>query len=241
MKGTLPAGSVNYTLKGSIPDPAILLATELKKMLSDSSVVLSGGIEKRKVLDQEKIDTTKIVVHWESPNLAKIIEKMNQESVNLYAETLLKQIGLAVSGEGSTLAGTTAIINFWSKNGIDTQNLFMADGSGLSRQNAITAKTLVDILAYMKDKSQWFDDFKNSIPITGMEGTQKYFFQNSFLKGKAHAKTGSMTRVRSMAGYMTTQNGNEIAFAIIINNFNGSPSNISNLIEKWMESLYTSL
>ena len=161
--------------------------------------------------------------------------------MNLYAETLLKHIGLSVMGEGSTLVGTTAIKDFWTKNGIDTQNLFMADGSGLSRQNAMTAKTLVDILVYMKTKSRSFDAYYNSIPIMGVEGTQKYYFQESVLKGKARAKTGSMTRVRSMAGYMTTLNGKEVAFAIMVNNYNGASSEVVNQIEKLLEKIYSSL
>jgi serine-type D-Ala-D-Ala carboxypeptidase/endopeptidase (penicillin-binding protein 4) len=241
IKGALPVGSMNFPVKASVPDPALLLASELKKVLIDSSVLVFGNIEKQKVISPDKIDTNKIVMRWISPGLFDIISQMNKQSINLYAETLLKHIGLTVSGEGSTLAGIAAIKDFWTKNGIDTQNLFMADGSGLSRQNAMTAKTLVDVLFYMKNRGKWFDAFKNSIPITGIDGTQKYYFQDSILKGKARAKTGSMNRVRSMAGYMTTQNGKDIAFAVIINNYNGSSSTISGFIEKWMESLYLNL
>jgi len=241
IKGTLPAGSTNYSVKAAVPDPALLLASELKKVLIDSSVVALGNIEKQKVIALNKIDTSKIVVLWISPGLFNIVEQMNKESINLYAETLLKQIGLTVSGDGSTMAGTAAIKDFWTKNGINTQNLFLADGSGLSRQNAITAETLVDVLVYMKTKSKWYNAFYNSIPITGVEGTQKYYFQESVLKGKARAKTGSMTRVRSMAGYMTTLSGKEIAFAIMVNNYSGTSSNMAKQMEKFMESLYQNL
>jgi serine-type D-Ala-D-Ala carboxypeptidase/endopeptidase (penicillin-binding protein 4) len=241
IKGTLPAGSANYIIKASIPDPAILLATEFRRVLTDSSVIVSGNIEKRKVIAPGEIDPKKMVVLWLSPSLMEIAEKLNKESINLYAETLLKQIGLTQTGDGTTVAGTAAIKDFWNKNGIDTQTLFMADGSGLSRQNAMTAQTLVDVLVYMKNRGKWFDAFKNSIPVTGIDGTQKYYFQDSFLKGKARAKTGSMTRVRSMAGYMTTRSGKEIAFAIIVNNYSGASSNMTSLIEKWMESLYMNL
>jgi len=241
VKGTLPAGSTNFTVKASVPDPALLLASELKKVLSDSSIIVTGNIDKQKLLTPDKIDTSKIVVLSISPALFEIIELMNKESINLYAETLLKQIGLMVSGNGSTLAGTKAMKEFWASKGINTNNLFLADGSGLSRQNALTAKTLVDILVYMKNHSQWFDAFENSIPITGLEGTQKYYFQESVLKGKARAKTGSMTRVRSMAGYMTTQSGKEVAFAIIINNYNVTTASMKTQMEALIENLYLHL
>jgi len=241
IKGTLPAGSPRYSVKASIPDPALLLASELKKVLTDSMIVVAGDIARRKVVAPEAIDTGKIVALWISPSLFEITEKMNKESINLYAETLMKQIGLTLSGDGSTVSGTTAIKDFWTKNGIDTQNLFLADGSGLSRANALSSKTLVDVLLYMKNKSKWFDTYKNSIPLTGVEGTQKYYFQNSVLKGKAHAKTGSMTRVRSMAGYMTTQGGRQIAFAIIINNYNSNASFVKSQMEELLERIYSTM
>jgi serine-type D-Ala-D-Ala carboxypeptidase/endopeptidase (penicillin-binding protein 4) len=241
IKGTLPVGLKNFAVKASVPDPALLLASELKKMLADSFIIVTGNIEKKKIITQLEIDSEKVIIDWPSPSLSEIVEKMNKESINLCAETLLKQIGLVVSNEGSTLAGTLAIKDFWTKKGVDTQNLFMADGSGLSRQNAFTCKTLVEILVYMKNKSQWFDTYQKSIPLTGVDGTQKYYFQDSFLKGKARAKTGSMTRVRCMSGYMTTQNGKEVAFAIMVNNYNGTSANIAKLIENLMESLYLKL
>jgi len=93
----------------------------------------------------------------------------------------------------------------------------------------------------LKNKSQWYDAFQNSISLTGIEGTQKYYFQESFMKGKARAKTGSMTRIRCMAGYMTTQNGKEVAFAIMVNNYSGTSANMAKQIENLMESLYQKL
>jgi D-alanyl-D-alanine carboxypeptidase/D-alanyl-D-alanine-endopeptidase (penicillin-binding protein 4) len=241
VKGTLPAGSTNYKVKASVPDPALLLASELKKVLSDSSVIVTGNIDKQKVVAPDKIDTAKIVFRSFPPALSAIVEQMNKESINLYAETLLKQMGLAVSGDGSTLAGTKAMKEFWTGKGIDTNNLFLADGSGLSRQNAFTAKTLVDILVYMKTQSQWYDAFEKSIPLTGLEGTQKYYFQESMLKGKARAKTGSMTRVRCMAGYMLTQSGRDIAFAIMVNNYSGSSATVKSQLETLLENIYKGL
>ena len=241
VKGTLPAGSDSFVVKASLPDPSLMLASELKKALTDSSVIVKGNFEKQKVTGPSAIDTSKIVVMWVSPKLTDIVEQMNQKSINLYAETLLKQIGLTVSGEGSTKAGTKAIIDFWKSKGPNTDNLFMVDGSGLSRQDAITAQTLTDILAYMKNDSKWFDAYEKSIPLTGIDGTQQYYFQNSELKGKARAKTGSMTRVRSMAGYMTTRSGKGITFAIMINNYNSNSSTVNSLMEGFLDKIYNEL
>jgi D-alanyl-D-alanine carboxypeptidase/D-alanyl-D-alanine-endopeptidase (penicillin-binding protein 4) len=240
VKGTLPKGRSHYKIKASIPDPAILLAYELKQMLIDSLVYVGGNAEKA-TRSLHKQSTDSLFISWDSPKLSKIIEQMNHESINLFAEHLCKHIGYITLKEGSTNAGTEAIKSFWTQKGINTNNLFLSDGSGLSRVNAITAKTLVDVLSYMHNKSEYFKDYYNSIPRTGLEGTQLYYFHDSFLKGKARAKSGSMTRVRSFAGYMTTKEGTNIAYAIIVNNFNCSSTTMAHKMGKLMEQMYLEL
>ncbi|MBP7506202.1 MAG: D-alanyl-D-alanine carboxypeptidase/D-alanyl-D-alanine-endopeptidase [Prolixibacteraceae bacterium] len=241
IKGTLPTGKKGFSVKASIPDPAKLLAYELKEMMKDSLINVAGSYEVKKQIDFDKIDESKKILEWKSPPLSEIIEKLNHESINLYAEHLLKHIGLTVKGKGTSADGIIAIKEFWTNRGVDTKTLFMADGSGLSRFNAVTAKNLVDILDYMYQKSPYYNVFLKSIPVSGQQGTQKNYFQDSFLKGKAHLKTGSMTRVRSFAGYMTTQSGNDVSVAIIINNYTGSSFEIKKLIEKFFESVYLKL
>jgi serine-type D-Ala-D-Ala carboxypeptidase/endopeptidase (penicillin-binding protein 4) len=241
INGTLPAGSGIFPVKAAVPDPALLLASELKKMLEDSSVVILGGINKRQLSPFEMIDTSKILVLWQSPPLKDIISEMNKESVNLFAETILREIGQVKTKDGSTESGIKVLKEFWGSRGIDTTTLFLADGSGLSRADAFTSGNLVSILLYMKNKSNYFDNYLESIPITGIEGTQKGYFQDSPLKGKAHAKTGSMTRVRSMAGYMTTKGGKELAFTIMINNYYGNSSAIKRQLEELLDKIYLEL
>lgn len=232
IRGTLPKNRSAFSIRASIPDPAALLVQELQKVLEENGIILlpetiSTGNIQNKIL---------LFVH-ESPSLAEIIKVLNHESMNLYAEHLCKHLGLVMNGEGSTEAGVKAMVNYWRNRGIDTEFFFMADGSGLSRANAISAATLTDILLEMK-KSRHFDVFQASIPLTGLEGTQQFYFNDSFLKGKAHAKSGSMSRVRSFAGYMTTRNGTQLAFAIIINNYSGSSSTAAQKLETLMENIY---
>lgn len=241
VKGTLPAGRKGFSVKASIPNPALLLAFELKKVLADSLVKVNGNAEVKKHIDINKVDKNKKILEWNSPPLSEIIEKLNQESINLYAEHLLKYIGLTIKGKGTTADGVVAIKEYWTARGIDTKNLFMADGSGLSRSNAVTSKFMVDILNYMRQNSQWYEAYFKSIPLSGQQGTQKYYFQDSFFKGKARLKTGSLTRVKSFAGYMTTQSGREISIAIIINNYTGTTSNLNRLMENFIESVYLKL
>lgn len=241
IKGTLPMGRSNFSIKASIPDPATLLAARLSEKLKAEGIGISGKIKKLQQGNSQSISQKQELVNWSSPPLDQIIEKLNHESINLYAESLCKHIGLVQNGTGSTASGTEAIKAFWHDKGVETQWLFQADGSGLSRNNAISSKTLTDVLVYMKNYSSNFDVFEKSIPLTGMQGTQKYYFQQSFLKGKARAKSGSMTRIRSFAGYMETQKGTPIAFAIIVNNFNCGSFTMAQKMEKLMEAIYLEL
>jgi serine-type D-Ala-D-Ala carboxypeptidase/endopeptidase (penicillin-binding protein 4) len=240
IKGTLPIKSASFPVKASIPDPALLLAFELWKQLSDSLIIVEGKYKKEKTIPVEQIDSGKIILKWNSPDIKQIIEKTNFESSNLFAEHLCKQLGYRFYTDGTTLSGTKAMKEFWTKKGINTEVLYITDGSGLSRNNAATAKIIVDVLNYMRIKSTYNREFFHSIPLAGIDGTQQYYFQNSLLKGKARAKTGSMTRVRSMAGYLTTQNNKELSFAIILNNYNGSGKDASVIIEEIAELLYKS-
>jgi len=231
-KGTLPRGRTDYRLSSSMPDPAMVLATEFRKALRDSMVFVTGTIEKRKAQPDS------ILLKWESPMLSEIIQQLNFESINLYAEHLLKQIGLTTYGDGSTASGVKAVTEYWKEKGIDTRSLFVADGSGLSRFNALTAKTLVDVLLYMQKDSINFSVYEESLPITGANGTMKNYFQESVLRGKAHVKSGSMTRVRSLAGYMPTKSGRTVAFTVMVNNFSCTGSEMAKKMEKMMEQVY---
>ncbi|MDA3816751.1 MAG: D-alanyl-D-alanine carboxypeptidase/D-alanyl-D-alanine-endopeptidase [Prolixibacteraceae bacterium] len=241
IRGTLPKGRDNFSIKASVPNPALLLASKVLNILSDSSVNVGGKIQTSSLQSFKHIPDSLLLFEHHSPALSEIIKIMNHESVNLYAEHLCKHIGYLSTGDGSTETGTEVIKTFWRDKGIDTDWLFLADGSGLSRNNAFSAKVLTDILVYMSNYSSYFNDFEASIPLTGLQGTQKYYFQNSFLKGKARAKSGSMTRVRSFAGYMETQNGTPVAFSIIINNFNCGSFTMAYKMEKVIEAIYLEL
>lgn len=239
IKGTLPQNNNAFKIKASIPDPSILLAHELKQMLSDSFITILGQPMRANVITPKPSTPDSFLCIWESPALGDIIVQLNRESVNLFAEHLIKHIGYYVYGNGTTANGVRAIQSFWNEKGVETKNLFIADGSGLSRVNAITAKSLVEILSYMYKNSKSFNKYLSSVPITGLQGTQQYYFQQSFLKGKVHAKSGSMKRVRSFAGYMTTPKGTQIAFAIIVNNFDCGSFVMAEKMEKVLEEIYS--
>ena len=113
---------------------------------------------------------------------------------------------------------------------------FMNDGSGLSRFNAITASQIVSVLNYMKIRSAYSEDFYQSLPAAG-GGTLSKFSPQDFPNECLRAKSGSMTRVRCYAGYLTTVSGRQLSFAIMLNNFSCSQSEAFRKIEEILVEL----
>jgi D-alanyl-D-alanine carboxypeptidase/D-alanyl-D-alanine-endopeptidase (penicillin-binding protein 4) len=173
VRGTIPAGVQEFSIKGSIPDPAKLCSELLVRALEKKGV---------KVLGQPfASSSTKRVIHvTTSPPVREIIYWTNQKSINLYAEHLVKKMG-----EGATEAGTRAAIQFWKSQGVEIDGMNMVDGSGLSRKNFMTAKQLVAMLSKMKELPH-FAEFYASLPERS---------------SGVRAKNGSMSHVRCLAGY----------------------------------------
>lgn len=158
----------------------------------------------------------------------------------MFAEHLCKHLGLYNFQDGSTTSGCKAIEEFWSKRLNQSAPFFAADGSGLSRANGISAQVLCQIMSQMKNSSNG-QNFVESLPLAGIEGTMANYFTQSVVKGKIRVKSGSMTRVRSLAGYMTTAKGTELCFAIMVNNFTGTPAASVSEMETLIEWAYNNL
>lgn len=232
IRGTIPKNRNEFKIKASIPNPANVLANELIIKLKDSGIQFSG-----KILNgiANKSEATEIFVN-QSPSLSEIIKITNYESVNLFAEHLIKQIAVQKFGIGSTKEGCLILTQFWKEKGIDINGFFVADGSGLSRFNSITAEQLTGILNYMATKSSFSAEFFNSLPPAG-EGTLNVFSKNNFANESLRAKSGSMTRVRSYTGYLRTDSGKQLSFTIILNNFSCSQNQAIKYIENFLIEL----
>jgi len=234
IRGTIPKNRSNFVIKGSVPDPAALLASEFRKKLTASGITIAGvtKFEKANIFN---IPPLVLSVNY-SPPLRDIIKVTNYESVNLFAEHLLKQLAFRSSGLGTTKDGCKFIVEFWNDKGLDMKGFFMNDGSGLSRFNAITAIQMVNILNYMKTKSAYSTDFYESLAIVG-EGTLNVFRMENFPKQCLRAKSGSMTRVRCFAGYLTTDSKRQLTYSIMLNNFSCSQAEATKKIEEVLVEL----
>jgi D-alanyl-D-alanine carboxypeptidase/D-alanyl-D-alanine-endopeptidase (penicillin-binding protein 4) len=232
LAGSIPVNRNDFILKASIPDPPKLLAKIIDSKLDSAGIDVSGSpsttrIEK-KSYDQDLVIISEVL----SPPLKEIIEVLNHESVNMFAEHLLKELGKAYKSKGTTMAGVEVVKQFLEDRGIEDSGIFMEDGSGMSPLDAINAKGMASLLLFMKNGSKYFPDFYYSLPDAGKEGTLKSYFRDPVLDSKIKAKSGSMTRVRSYAGYLKTMSGKDLVFCIIVNNFSGPFQKIVTGIEE---------
>ena len=234
IEGTIPKGRSDFIVKAAMPDPARIAATEFIKILKYSNIELSGKILFVNV-SQDEIFTP--VADMPSPLLRDLIVPLNKESINLFAEHLLREIGRTRKGTSSLDSSFVALKEFWLEKKISLSGFYPTDGSGLSRSNGICPRTLAEVLRYMY-LSPWRDIFFNSLPVAGRSGTLQNGFKNTKLENNLCAKTGSMTRVRSMAGIFTNSKGEKIIFALITNNFEGSQPTVGRLIEDFLNELY---
>ena len=234
IRGTIPLNKSDFIIKASLPDPSALLASEFRKALTKNNILFSGETKFEKA---RNVDSTSVVyVVNQSPALREIIKVTNYESVNLFAEHLLKQLAFKSSGLGTTKDGCKFVVEFWKDKGLDMTGFFMNDGSGLSRFDAVTASQMVNILNYMKTKSVYSSDFYESLAAIG-KGTLTVFRNENFPNQCLRAKSGSMTRVRCYAGYLTTDGGRQLSYSFMLNNFSCSQLEAIKKIEEVLVEL----
>ncbi len=230
IRGTIPKDRSDFTVKASVPDPPMFIASELSRKLAAKGIRFSGKIKLQKA--QNGITLTET----HSPPLRDIIRVTNYESVNLFAEHLLKHLAWQKTGLGTTEDGCQFILDFWKEKGLNLNGFFVNDGSGLSRFDAITASQMCHILNYMKTQSRYVDGFFQSLPTAGF-GTLTNFNRAEFPNASFRAKSGSMTRVRCYAGYLKTDSGRDLSFTVMLNNFSCPMSEATRKIQELLLEL----
>ena len=156
----------------------------------------------------------------------------NEHSVNWRSSKLLRRIGGKIYNHNTKEAGIQAILEFWKAKGLDTRGMYFDDGNGLSRNNAISPKQLVDALFIMTNSKYWLP-FYESLPIAGITGTLHKALRGTAAEGRVRAKTGTIAGVKSFAGYVKSVSGRELIFSIIVNDY----SCRTKLIKKKLEAI----
>jgi len=226
VEGSIPKNEEDFVVKASIPDPEFVVAIELDQALSEHGVHVCYAPTTNRALNKSqpfKRPELSLIYIQKSPSLGSIINWVNKRSVNLFAEHILCEISFKRSGYGSTYNGTQYCMDYW-KNKVG-YGLFMTDGSGLSRSNAVSASFFVRLLTYMH-KSGAGSSLKNSLSLAGKSGTMAGMCRGTTASGRVYGKSGTMTRIKSYAGYVDTQSGKKLAYAMTMNNHACSNSQV---------------
>jgi D-alanyl-D-alanine carboxypeptidase/D-alanyl-D-alanine-endopeptidase (penicillin-binding protein 4) len=151
-----------------------------------------------------------------SVSLAEDIMVTNKTSQNLHAELLLRLLGKLFGGEGSFAEGARVVRQFATSAGVNDNDFFLYDGSGMSMDDRIAPRALTRLLAFGA-KQPWGQSWRNTLPVAGVDGTLAGRFRNSPLKGKMQAKTGTHNENNALSGYLETASGKTVVFSIFVN------------------------
>ncbi len=197
-----------------VDDPPLFAAGALRASLAALGITVDGKL--REALTPRSATR---LASLESPPMAEILSEMNRESINHVAELLFRDAARAASPDhiGSVEAGATALHTFLSdKVGVPAGDVHVSDGSGLSVRDSVTPRAMVSLLAYAH-YAPWSSAFHASLPVAGESELLRARMRRTAAQGNLHAKTGTTNTVASLAGYVTTEDGEILAFALIYN------------------------
>ena len=222
LRGTYAQDQEKKSISVAVPDPAYDAAyrlTDTLKRLGFAITVEPESVLSLNAASQPIPAISTNLTTIASPQLSKIVYWLNQKSINLYAEQLLKTIAWKSGKQPSTDNGVEVEQNFWKARGIDPNSLNVVDGSGLSPGDRVTTMTMATVLKSAKG-TDWYSDFYESLPV----------YNNMKMK------SGSILNVLTYAGYQT-HNGRELCFSIMVNNFNGSSRGIKEKMFRVLDEL----
>jgi serine-type D-Ala-D-Ala carboxypeptidase/endopeptidase (penicillin-binding protein 4) len=232
VKGQIPYNQSNFKVKAAIPDPEKQVALVFHAALMQAGIPVAYRPQTLRLqvhIKKELYAQSKLIVEIPGKDVNALAHWVNQRSVNLFAEQLLCWMGFKRYGMGATSNGIAAVLEFW-KGKIDLSSIRLTDGSGLSRSNQISAAHFCDLLHYMHQKGN--KDFEKTLPIAGKTGTLSGVCRNQSGQGRIKAKSGTMNRVRSYAGYVDTKSGKKLVFSVSVNNHTNSSEDLLKMLEK---------
>jgi len=163
----------------------------------------------------------------------RVIDKVSQ---NLHAELVLREVARAKRGVGSREAGLEELRQFLAEAGIEEASYRFEDGSGLSRLNLVAPSAVVKLLGYMHRRPHR-EAWLSLLPVGGEDGTLANRFAGQAEARRLRAKTGTLSHVSALSGYVESRSRGWLAFSVLVNNYSGASSEIRPIIDKiclWM-------
>ena len=259
LSGSIPLDDIGDSFALAIEDPAEFAADLFRSILEKRGVLIYGVSRARHA---EKVNVPTIVVtsrashgggtevsvptlsfnaptmlaSYESPALLEDLRLINKVSQNLHSEMTLRLLGREKGTAGTAEAGLEVLHGVLAQAGIGPDEYVFYDGSGLSRKNLVSAAAVTKLLAYA-DAQPWALKYQDTLPKAGSDGSLAERFKGTLAEGRVIAKTGSLSHVNALSGYLTTMKGERFAFSILVNNHNVNANRSIEAIDKIVEAL----
>ena len=234
--GTIPHDAEPAIRSGAVSDPTLFFVQGLRASLRQSTVEVDGeamDIDRFEPAGKRSLrERSRPLIRHRSEPLSVVARALMKGSQNLYSESLLHHLGAMANRSGNAVAAD--VLAGW---GIGAEQAVIADGSGLSRYNYLSAGALVDLLVRIWRDPTHREPFVASLPVAGYDGTLENRMVDTAADGVAMAKTGSMSRVRALAGYVAPPDGDVLVFAILANNFTVPPDRVVGAIDAAVAAL----
>jgi PBP4 family serine-type D-alanyl-D-alanine carboxypeptidase len=219
VNGAIVAGSNPFTRTPTITNPTLFYVTVLKEVLEEEGITVEG--QPRDCDDIPGWNHTPndftILINHQSAKLKEILKVLLKVSQNLYAETMVRTLGWKETGLGSFSAGRDVVREELQAMGVAPEAYAFRDGSGLTRYNFVAPRQVADILRGMW-QHEYKDEWVEALPIAGVDGTLRRRMKGTAAEGNVRAKTGTISSVRGLSGYVTTEAGENIVFSFLVNN-----------------------
>lgn len=259
LSGTLPLDDSGDSFALATEDPAEF-AADLFRAILEKRGVLIYGISRARHADKVNVPTIVItsrashggggenavpsltftaptlLASYESLPLSEDLRLINKVSQNLHSEMALRLLGREKGIAGTAEAGLEVLNGVLAQAGVRPEEYAFYDGSGLSRKNLVTAAAVTKLLKYA-DAQPWSAKFVDTLPVAGADGSLSDRFRGSVAEGRVMAKTGSLSHVNALSGYLTTMKGERLAFSILVNNHNVNAGRTIEAIDKMVEAL----
>jgi D-alanyl-D-alanine carboxypeptidase/D-alanyl-D-alanine-endopeptidase (penicillin-binding protein 4) len=256
--GTAPSEGFHASI--AVEDPAEFTAAAFKVALRSRGVTVNGGAASRHQISNETsnfateraeplklirstattiappTEKRRIVASHVSVPVAEDIAVTNKASQNLHAELLLRLLGKMEAKDGSFAQGTRVVRQFLVGAGIDDNDFFFFDGSGMSPDDRIAPRAFTQLLSYAA-KQPWGTAWRETLPVAGVDGTLIQRFKTSSLKARLQAKTGTLDGVNALSGYLTAASGKTLVFSILVNGRRPGSKAESEAIDRIVEAI----
>jgi serine-type D-Ala-D-Ala carboxypeptidase/endopeptidase (penicillin-binding protein 4) len=182
------------------------------------------------------IPTRRVLASKESLPLSDDVRIINKISQNLHAELALRMLGQQ-KGKSPTLEASLAAMKLvLTQANILPEEYTFSDGSGLSRQNLVTPRAVTKLLTYANAQS-WGPVFRDTLPVAGIDGSLSERMKTSVAQGRVSAKTGTLGNVNALGGYVTTVQGEHLAFSVFSNHHRLTSRGAVKIIDKIVEAI----